>query len=177
VDDHPLVREWLTTLILERFRQLLPALLAANMFLLFQMVGSRAGHDDLHYAFVIVVMPVRAKFLNRLVKLYANAAAHANYHRVAFHRRVTRIPNAAPSPRPRARSACPFRPLLPTAPTSAAVLLDATLHQILPSSPGFDAAGTACLHPPSCDFGATRRRIVNLSGALTKFMRANIVRA
>jgi len=45
--------------------------------------------------------------------------------------------------------------------------------------------GQAAADPPSSIFavasarqvGATRRRIVNLSGALTKFMRANIVRA
>lgn len=73
-------------------RTLAPGLVA-NVILPRQRVGSRAGHDDFHHAFVIVfVMPGRAQLLDRLVKLHADAAAHADHHRLAFHRGVTRFP-------------------------------------------------------------------------------------
>src|SRR6185295_580687 len=45
-----------------------------------------ASHDDLHYAFgVVIIMPIRSQRANSFVKLITNSTAHADDHRLAVH--------------------------------------------------------------------------------------------
>ena len=83
-DDDEL--EWVLG-VLEAVGQALAAGLVPDVLLPVERVIGRAGHDDLHRAFVVVRMvPVGTKLLDLLVKFDADAAAHADDHRLAVHR-------------------------------------------------------------------------------------------
>ncbi len=72
----------------ESLRQRLAPRLVADVRLPVQRVGRRAGHHHLERALLVVVaVPRRAQRHDRPVQLDADAAAHADDHRLAVHRR------------------------------------------------------------------------------------------
>ena len=69
----------------EPLGKLLPPGLVPDVWLPIQWVGGRAGHHNLYRAFaVIIVVPVWAQEYQLPVELNADAAAHADDHRLSF---------------------------------------------------------------------------------------------
>ena len=74
-------------------------------------IGGRAGHHHLDRAgLVVVAVPFRAQLHDGVVERHADAAAHADDHRLAVERRRPGPRNASPGPRRPARGASRSRP-------------------------------------------------------------------
>ncbi len=73
--------------VLEPEGQLLPPGLVADVRLPVERVGRGAGHHDLDRPLAVVVaMPIRPQRDDGVVQVHADAPAHADDHRLAFHR-------------------------------------------------------------------------------------------